>query len=255
MSMNSEAILSSCAATAVLSVGVWHYATKPPLAHAAIGVDSSLSVERNCGGVRSVAKALLKKNGIREGSTLTFLAMGKSPSDPEPQPLFSQRIPIEGDSVYSRPEQERAYRETVDALLADVEGACAEIDDRRHTPLYRLVRQGLTQLRSGEETCPPEGRCFFVVKSDLIEDVHPALTDLLARAATDPTTPVPPEIAGSLDNSGIEVLFAGIAELRPVKNAARVALPETRERIWRELFAHPELVAFQPFAVASDPSD
>lgn len=253
MNTSSEALIMGCVAAAAIGYGAWRHFHQAAPAHLAVGDDASLSVERNCAGLRGETAALLKRAEIREGSTLTFLAMSGNPADPEPELRLHEPVPVAGDRVYGQAEQQRQYEAAMTALLDGVESACEQAEDARHTPLYQLVRQGLNHLRSGELGCGDDGRCFFLVKTDLLEDVHPELREWLEKAARGETPEAPAHLVRSLDNGGIEVAFCGTSELRaPTKKAPPAAPVEARQRIWRELFTRPELVSFRPFCVAQN---
>ena len=250
MTMNSAFVLP-VAAAGIATVSLWHYATRPPTAHVLAGVDSSLSVKANCSGLAGALQSSLHRPGIREGSTLTLMAMGKAANDPEPNVVFRDKVPIPSDDAQGRKAKERQYAEKRNTFLAELALACNQIAAAPYTPLYRLVLQGLADLKAAG-ACPPQGRCLFLVKTDLIEDVDPLLTALLGQAAEDPTVPVPAELAASLDNTGVEIVFCGTSEIRPGKRTAKSASLDTRQRIWRELFVDRASVSFQPFCRAFD---
>jgi hypothetical protein len=196
-------------------------------------------------------RSSLNRPGIREGSTLALMAMGKAAHDPEPDVAFRGKIPIPSDDAQGRTAKQRQYAEERDAFLAELALACNQIAAAPYTPLYRLVRQGLADLKAAS-ACPPGGRCLFLIKTDLAEDVDPLLTALLGQAAEDPNVPAPAGLAASLDNTGVEIVVCGTSEIRPGKRTAKSASLDARQRIWRELFADPASVSFHPFCRAFD---
>jgi hypothetical protein len=218
-------------------------ATRVPLAHTILALDPSVSVQRNCRDLRDGTKTFLEsKAGIREGSTLTMLVMGRSAHNPNPKAVFSELIPVPLDTVYGDKE---AQKQAEAQFYARIEQVCEAEQGGSGSPIYELVQQGIAQLRGPALGCKPEGRCYYLIKTDLDDDVKPALRAVLQRAVRVPDVPLPPEFARSIDNAGIEITFCGVAEVTDRRTSGASA--EVRMRIWKELFTHPELVSFQPF--------
>jgi hypothetical protein len=256
---SSEMMFPAGIVLALAGATVWHYTTLEPLAHVAIGNDHSVSVEENCAGLREAGKALVESRpGIREGSTLSLLVMGTDVRAPDPALRWTKPLPERPKKVYGRDEEE--FERKKGDLFDQFEEGCRAPEPSRRSPIYRLVKLGTAHLRS--LGCGPAGRCYLLIRSDLDEHVNARLEAAIARAASEGVVEVPAELAGSIDNAGIEVAFCGIAEIRPDGQAKQAtSAPETRAHVWEGLFTHPELVSFSPYcgkaaglapAVASD---
>jgi len=248
---NSDVMAVIFVLVAASVAGCVHLWTRTAAGHVLSGIDASLSVEPNCGGVSAFAEGFLNRREIQSGSTLTVISMGVSPSHSAPRLRFHDEIPIADDSIYGRPENERKYKDDLEDLLAGVEQACEAVEATGHTPLYQMVEQGLAHLRSENLKCSGSRRCFFLIKTDLLDDVHPELLSVFNAAIDDPNVSLPPELAGSLANENIEVSVCGTQEVRPPAKRSAPPIPMAlRKRIWRELFTRPGLVSFQPFCAA-----
>jgi hypothetical protein len=240
--MTGEKLLLIGVGAALLGSAAWYLATIEPLAHAATGIDPSGSVVRNCGGLRAATQAMIGgRSGIREGSTLTVLVMGADARNTQPAIAFTGPVPIAPDTVMGRDEE--AFRQQHDAFFGEVELACETAANTNNSPIYELVKQGIAHLRS--LGCTADGRCSYLVKTDLDDDVHPALRDAIARSVKDANVAIPSGLAGSIDNAGIALTFCGVSEVERRRTAS--SSPDARIRIWSALFTHPELVSFQPF--------
>jgi hypothetical protein len=231
-------LFALCVAGAIVA----HHMMTPPPAHVVLAIDHSLSVARNCGGLRKEGERLLAQPAVQQGSTVTLLGIGRSARDPEPARLFDKPVPTESDAVFGR--DDSAFQREQAAFLSQLEKSCEAAEASKDSPIVRLVTQGLAHLRS--RNCRADGRCFLTIATDMQEDVEPALRAAIERVARRPSTPLPPTLAGTLDNAGIEVRFCGGSELRPGAKRLRAA-PETLARLWKGIFTHPELVSFQPF--------
>jgi len=231
-------------ALCVVAVIIGHYALTPPSAHVVVAVDLSLSVKRNCAGLRNAAESVVSHKEIQEGSTLTLLAMGNSAGNPEPLRLFDKPAPIPSDAVFGR--DDAAFEQERQDFFVGLQKACEATPNSRNSPILRLVSRGIAHLRS--RGCARGGRCFFTLQTDLEDDQEPRLAAIIQRAAKNPAIELPAELAGSIDNAGIQIVFCGTSEIRPRRNAKlRHAAPETLARIWKGLFINPDLVSFQPY--------
>lgn len=227
---------------ALFGAAIYYTLTKEPQANAAVLSDPSLSMQRNCPAFARGTKAWLAgKPGIREGSTLTFMVMGKDAINPEPTPVFTQPIPIDDDVVIGGDPE--AFRLAQEKLFGEVEQQCNTAKAGRQSPIYQMVRQTIAVLRGTDGN----GHGHILLKSDLDDDAHAELSALLGQAARNPEVAVPAVLAGSLDNANVTIAICGTAELAPRKQAARTASFDTRLRIWKALFTHPELVSTQPY--------
>ncbi len=237
--------LAFCFIIALVGVGIYvHIHTTPP-AHIVITPDNSGSVEPGCNGLIQATQMLLGTEDFQKGSTVTLLAMGRSALAPEPRRVFSAQIPTESEDVYGKDPD--AYKEAMNRFLMGLQNACSEAQSSpaADSPILRLVERGLAHLRT---VCAPNGGCYLIVKSDLIETVDARLTRAISRAASDGSVSVAPELAGTLDNTGISVRFCGVSQVTPRKpRTPAPPSPETLGRIWKSLFTHPDLVSIEPF--------
>jgi len=241
----SAKLVPALAVSAILAAVVWHFATRVSLAHVMVGDDSSISVEKKCADLRNALQSfLVNKPGIRDGSTLAFLVIGADFRNPDPSLRFSEVIPVRSDSVYGQDEQK--FHQAENQFFDKVEGICEAAEVRRSSPIYELVRQGIAHLRS--VGCGPGGPCYYLIKTDLDEDIQPELRAAIERAAKNPSAEVSPELSGSIDNRAVVIHVCGTSEATPRRETGRApASPDARIRIWRQLFTHPELVSFSPF--------
>jgi hypothetical protein len=242
--MNGETFMLMCGGLVLTGGVIWHLQTQTRPAKVGIGLDPSASVARNCGDLRQgVASFLSREPGFREGSTLSFLIMGRDAGSPNPTLAFRVPVPVASDSVYGRDDQ--SFRRAEAAFYSQIEDACTGAVTGSNSPIYQLLRQGIEHLRGEVGGCGPRSPCYFLLKSDLDEDVEPSLRTLLERAAKKPDIAVPPNLSKSINNDGVRVLLCGGAELRPRRRPN--ATPETRARIFTALFTHPQLVSARPF--------
>ncbi len=227
---------------ALLSAAGYYYWTTPPLENAVLDLDPSGSVLRNCADFAQGSQQWLAgKPGIREGSKLTMLIMGTDAVNVEPTPVFTTDIPIQDDVVIGG--DPRAYKDAQEKLAGDVEHACETAKAGSRSPIYQMVRQSIALLRGPHG----DGHGVVLLKSDLDDDAHPALSAVLHEAARHPDVDVPAELAGSLDNANVSIDICGTAELAPRKVGNPAASFDTRLRIWKAMFTHPGLVTVQPF--------
>jgi hypothetical protein len=242
--MSREGALIGLGALALAGVVGWHLMHFKPPADVGIGIDPSASVERKCGDLRGAVKAFIDKQpGIREGSTLTVLIMGTDASNAGPKLAWRDPLPVAPDTVFGVDKKKQAEKEA--AFYSRIEEACQTAKAGGGSPIYELVQQGIAHLRAPASGCGPESRCYYLVKTDLDEDVQPALRSLMQRAAKSGDVEVPAGLARSINNDGIQVTFCGVSEVAPRRTSG--AARETRQRIFTELFTSPELVSFQPF--------
>jgi hypothetical protein len=147
--MNSfgETLLPAGIVLAIGGAVAWVLWTEPPLAHAVAALDHSLSVRQDCAKFRQATEALVhEKAGIRKGSTLALMVMGREPGVPNAVLTFAGPLPMPPEEVYGRNIED--YEQTKRAFFDEIENACAALEPARHSPIYRLVKQGIAQLRS-----------------------------------------------------------------------------------------------------------
>lgn len=182
---------------AVGGVIYYHYANLQSPAQIVLGLDPSVSVRQNCAAIEQTAKAFLTQPGVGEGSSLTFLAMGRAAHDPEPRRVFEERIPFPSGEVFGN--DPAAFEKKKEAFVKSVRTACDAISSTPDSPILRLVQRGIEHLR---QSCSPAGTCYMTVKTDLLEESGDALlTAVIARAAKDSSVTLPPELSGSIDNA------------------------------------------------------
>lgn len=216
-----------------------------PRAYAVVGPDTSLSVSMNCANIEQVISALMKRQGMREGSTIAFFKIGDGPNDPEPKRLLELIVPGESENFYNRDQARKGYEKKVKELTAAIRQSCEAIAPTKFSPILRMVTRSIEHLRT---LCPKDGPCYATFKTDLVDDVDAQLAPVIAKAAKDPSIALPPELSGSIDNAGIQVAFCGAAEVRARKaGSATPPSPETLKRLWTGIFRHPELIFFEPF--------
>lgn len=232
-------------AFAAVGALAWQFATRQPPIHVALGIDPSGSVERNCQGLRKEAEALLRMEGIRQGSTMTALVMGRNKANPEPARALDEPIPLPPSDITGRKKNEEAFRRAQVKLLDAVAGACENAPESPQSPIFQLAKTSLAHLKS--RGCGPSGRCYLLIKTDGVESVEPRLSRLIERSAKTPLLEIPADLTGALDNSGVTVTFCGGAELRTRRNAAAAPEPEALERIWKAIFTEPANVFFRPY--------
>lgn len=233
----------------VVSIGVilWNMRNKKDAGHLGVGIDPSSSVLPNCDGLRSnVISIINTRAGLLTSSTISLLEMGDDARNAEPKLHFVRPIPYPPDVIYGQ--NKEAFEKERQELLGQVESRCQAAKPGGNSPIYQLVKQGLAHLRSDKLRCGENRNCTYLVKTDLDEGVDADLRETLLRAASETTVDTPQSLAGSLNNEGIEVLFCGVAEVRPRREGTgSAASTDSRMRIWAGLFTHRDLVSFQPY--------
>lgn len=216
--------------------------SQPPVQILA-AMDHSSSVAGNCSGLEQETRSAIAQQGIRNGSMFTILLMGSSTQDAEPRVIFSHPIPVPSSNIYGR--NPVAFEKRHSEFLAKVRSACESTGRAQDSPIFRMFQRAVDQLR---RTCSPTAMCYLFAKTDLEETSDPLLTQVLARAAKDPSVSLPPTLARSIDNSGISVEICGVAEKTARRGGVRSsASPEALGRLWKAIFTHPELVSMHPF--------
>ena len=231
-------LFALCLAAAV----VGEYILAPPPAQITLGVDVSPSVERDCAGLVAEAARAISQDGVKEGSQLSLLAMGRNAANPEPARLFKGPVPVETDGVFGR--DEAAFKKTRQTFLASIQKACESAQSSQGSPVLRMVDRGIADLRT--RGCAGKAACIYIIQSDLEDDSDPKLRAAIALAAKNAGAKLPAELAGSINNAGITLEFCGTSEVRALRSHAHAA-PETLASLWKDLLTHPELVSFQPY--------
>ncbi len=221
---------------------VGEYVLAAPPTQVGLGIDVSPSVERDCAGLAAEAARAISESGIRDGSIVSLLAMGRNAANPEPARLFKAPVPLDADGVFGR--DEAAFKASRQKSLENIRKACESAPASKGSPLLRMVERGIADLRS--RGCAGKASCFYIIQTDLEDDADPKLRAAIAKAAKDPGAKLPAKLAGSIDNAGIRLEFCGTAEVRAVRSHVHAA-PDTLTNLWMGLFAHPELVSFQPY--------
>ncbi|HEY4359691.1 MAG TPA: hypothetical protein VGN17_01920 [Bryobacteraceae bacterium] len=245
--MAIEKILSAKGLAVVAAgAGIWMYFSQKPPAHGAEVLDPSGSVARNCSGMRDQTGLLLAKPGIRDGSTIALLIMGRDAASPQPTRVLDARVPVPPDAMLNRKQRQAEYEKARTKLLDDFEEACNEAADSPQSPVFQMVKEGLAHLHA--RGCGPEQMCYLVAKTDARESVQPELRALIERRSKKLDVKVPPDLAGSLDNTSVAVTFCGAVEVSAHRQPnARDPDPDHVERIWKQLFRDPSIVTFVPY--------
>lgn len=220
----------------------YEYLIREPAQSAVVINDVSKSLRPNCGGIEQATRILVEGKGMREGSRLTLLVIG---DELEPLRLFDEALPFTTEGLYEsdRQEQQAAREAFFRKFRAACDGGPA---NSLRSPILRAVKRGVEHLR---RNCRGAECGVLVVRTDLREEEDSQLAPLVARAAKNPDVALTSDLAQSIDNTGITILFVGMAETSPQRrgsSAARTS-PETLTRLFRGLFTHPELVSFQPY--------
>jgi hypothetical protein len=231
-------IFGACVGAAL----VGEFALAVPPAQFEGGIDLSRSVARDCGGLAGETRRAIAQGGAQEGSSLALLGLGSSALNPEPVRLFEQAIPVLSDAPFGKDEAGFAARNK--AVFEGFQRACEAAPESKDTPLLGLVARGIADLRS--RGCAVKGLCYFVIQSDLEDDTDPRLRAAIARATKGPSASLPADLAGSIENAGIRMMFVGTSEVR-ARRSRKHAAPEALAALWKSLFTHPELVSFQPY--------
>lgn len=209
--------------------------------------DTSASHWDGCESVIGLAAQVLQAKGSASGSTLTLLVLGDRITANEPRRLGTYPIPtvrkvLEGRSARLRNEQE---------ILRDISSKCQPLHRTTVSPIFLGVTQAIADLRA--RGCRATSHCELFVDSDLEENVEPSITKSLNKNGGRQRVSLP-----SVDNTGIEVLFCGVAvtdgrihdvagkgTLKFVtRDSGRVNL---LQEVWRSVFEQPALVRFAPY--------
>lgn len=245
--MNQGSILFGIAAVAVSATVITYIAMTPPPTSMAELIDTSVSVDRNCKGLKELTLArIANEPGFRNGSTLSILAMGTSAENAQPRLLWNGAIPFGPEIIFGRDAERSKQVQT--QFESEIENACVSAEPSKHSPILEMTRQGIAHLRSVADGCTGEGTCILIIKTDLEDDVHAKLSAEIAKIRKGLAASPPAELIGVLDNRGIRVQFCGLSELakRSGKSPA-VASQEELKRLWQSLFSEPDLVSFQPY--------
>jgi hypothetical protein len=229
-------ILPTILSVALIGTTAIHYWTKLAIAKVALSLDPSASVERNCASYAKGSVAwLASRPGIQEGSTVSMFLMGLDAVNTQASLAFDQAIPVPSDVVIGgKPEE---YRASMGDLEHEIEHQCETARAGRNSPIYEMVRQTIEHLRS--QGCKANGRCFVLLKSDMDDDAQQQLRALRTGS------PLPADLAGSLDNAGIDVEICGTSEVAPRRTASSMSVTE-RVHLWKQMFTHAELVSTRP---------
>ncbi len=245
--MSQGSVLFGIAAVAVAATVTIYVAITPPPADMAVLIDTSVSVDRNCGGLKGLAMTTMANTSrFRKGSSLSILAMGTSALNTQPRLQWSGPIPYGAGVVFGQ-DAERD-KQVQGQFEAEIGNACTSAEPGTHSPIFEMARQGIAHLRSGANGCKGEDACILLIKTDLEDDVHAVLKVEIAKIRKGQAANLPAELHGVLDNRGIRVQFCGLSELakRSGKSPA-VASQEELKRLWLPLFSDPGVVSFQPY--------
>jgi hypothetical protein len=216
-----------------------HFTAEPP-AKIVVPLDPSGSISRNCPGVRRATEALLNKPGVRAGSPVTLLLMGSGPGDEQPRRAFEAVLPS-SSGIYDIGGGDKARQR----ILEQLERACDAAAVSAASPVYELVKRAVALARP-ESGSKAHG--YVLVKSDGRDNVQPELRRTLLRAAHKPAVELPASLAHSIENSSVDVLVCGGAEVKPRKDVRSTFVsPDTVARIWLGIFSNPENVKFEDY--------
>ena len=209
--------------------------------------DPSASHEGGCESLAGLTGQALETNAAGPGSTVTVLVLGDQSTAGQPWRMGTYSVPtirkvLEGRSAKLRQQEQ---------ILQDVSGKCQALRQTTVSPIFLGVTQAIADLRA--RGCSASSHCDLFVDTDLEENVEPVLKKALSKKDGEKWNSLP-----RLGNSGIDVLFCGVAvtngrvhdtsEKREWKFVRRDSSEVHRmQEVWRSLFAEPATVHFEPY--------
>jgi hypothetical protein len=228
----------ACFALGVPLLGfvAWRLRT-PPLESitAAVLIDRSESMQNPCAALVDTTGRVLQLSADRPNSSLAVFVTGDLASANQPVLLASREAPtrtrlLKGSQLL---QLERI------AFTDELKRLCVQQPATRISPIYSALKDAVSHLHAVD--LPANDRRLFVV-SDLRENVDPAITKALAQPlGTKIRDPLP------IDNTAVSVVVCGYAQTRDHQSLQNERLIE----VWRQLFADPTLVKFEPFCTAT----
>ncbi|MGH9825724.1 MAG: hypothetical protein ACREDR_21050 [Blastocatellia bacterium] len=243
----SVVLFSVCGAV-LFGLVAWHFlfAKRLQAAHAVIVRDSSDSVRSGCDCTAALVKRAFTDPHIEPGSTVTVTLTGDASTANEPRLLASLTVPTTRQVMDGR---DAAVRQR-DKLIDDIKTQCEKAPSTTVSPIFLSLQRAVQQLRA--LGCGPDSNCTVYAQTDLEENgdrgIELALKggDLQKQALPKP-----------IDNTGINVIIAGVSEtggqttttrgLRPLTKPHDAERADRIRSVWERLFTDRNRLVFEPY--------
>jgi hypothetical protein len=185
-------------------------------------------------------RAALQDSGVRvrRSSRVALIPTGGTATSFAPKIAYLATIPrTRGVVLHGQDADARAK------LFEGVRRACNELPNPEASSIFEAIRIGLAHERDALRCADPNA-CALWVHSDMLENVHPALTERIGRALQHSARGVVDSAVPRLDNSGVRVTICGYV---PSANVGPRPDVDALLAIWRALFTHPDQVRAIPF--------
>jgi hypothetical protein len=224
----------------VTGIFVMHHirevAAQPPPAQAALVIDTSDSRPCDCEAVESAARAMLTSRRMTQGSKLWLFVTGDQATAEEPILVGAYPVPFTRRVIEGREATGRQLGEALDKIKV----TCAQFKPSKRSPIFLAIKRAVEQLRA--QGCDGRNECELRVQSDLAELSEPAVRNALTGSRPASSALPPP-----IDNTGINILFCGLAEVSGNATGRHdVRRVDLTEKIWRNLFTDPGKITFVP---------
>jgi len=237
------------ATIAVASFVAWRLAlpkTAGAAPHIGVVYDRSGSTTGGCEALVGLVEQGLKEQPLSPASTITIMGTGDETTSNEPV-LVARFAGVKSRRVM---EGKRGARRREEALFADLDGRCRELEKTGTSPIYLAVKRAVEELRS--KHCVDGSGCILYVASDGEETAETRVAEAISAPKKKLRS-----LPAAIDNSGIVVHFCGLSDTsgstdrkakkarreRPVHDASRVDRIRT---VWSSRFTEPDLVTFEP---------
>jgi hypothetical protein len=207
--------------------------------HTAILRDVSDSITADCECTKALGERALKEPGRSGESKIWLFATGDQSSDNGPVVKGEFKVPDSKNVMEGKGKVEQERQK----VLTELGNKCREMKLTNQSPLYLGVKRVVEHLRS--QGCKAGSECTLYVQTDGEELVEGQIRDAInGRQAKDSKSPA------LIDNTGIRVIFIGLAQ---TKGGAKRATqrdsqrPERLEDVWKGLFTKPENVKLEPY--------
>jgi hypothetical protein len=211
------------AATAV------HYATKLPVAKAALDLDPSASVERNCASLAKGTSAWLARlPGIQDGSTFSMFLMGLDSVNAQATLALERAVPVPSDVIIGANAQE--YQAAMDNLTHDIERNCeASAIEGEQAPTASLSA-ALTEDLTAQRSAALAAELSQQPNIALAAIVHALASRVLLHASTEDTSV---QVAATAQFFGRVEGSKAMARMEAVREDWSRQIPGTPEELWQ----------------------
>jgi hypothetical protein len=202
-------------------------------AQVALVWDVSPSMRPNCNTLEATVRATIAgpELRIRRDSKFFLIETGDKNRALDPRLVVELPIPRRVDAVLGGEAADSARM-----FYAALRRACNTLSTTDASPIHRSIDVALAALAG--RGCTDAAACVVIVRSDLIENVNPAVVQRLSG------TPAQGDSSQwLLTNSGARVRLCGWVRESDVGGET----PDQLLDRWRGLFSHPEVVEFLPF--------